>query len=213
MHECNTKQIFIGDDRSLDVVGSRLVLVDNGHFSEVLCVPRISCNLLSVYQITHSSEVKTITFTPHQVVIKDFKYPKHILDTGIVDNITSLYKFKKFGSSPFTSAFVAHSDDLSKLWHERFGHLNYCSLQQLHKGNMVIGLPIVSCKDGVCSGCVLEKHHRDNFDKRASWHALVSLELVHSDLCGPLPSASFSGFKYFLTFIDDYSRCTWCCSG
>ena len=28
-------------------------------------------------------------------------------------------------------------------------------------------------------------------------------------LCDPLPSASFSGFKYFLTFIDDYYRCNW----
>lgn len=32
---------------------------------------------------------------------------------------------------------------------------------------------------------------------------------VHSDLCGPFPSTSFSKFKYFLTFIDDYSKCTW----
>ena len=74
---------------------------------------------------------------------------------------------------------------------------------------MVTGLPMVSCKDGVCSRCVLKKHHQDSFDKRASWHASVPLELVHSDLCGPLPSASFSSFKYFLTFIDDYSKCTW----
>ena len=74
---------------------------------------------------------------------------------------------------------------------------------------MVIGLQMVSCRDGVCSGCVLEKHHQDNFDKRASWHASIPLEIVLSDLCGPLPFASFSGFKYFLTFIDDYSRCTW----
>ena len=70
---------------------------------------------------------------------------------------------------------------------------------------MVTGLLMVSCKDGVCSGCVLEKHHGDSFDK----HASVPLELVQSDLCGPLPSASFFGFKYFLTFIDDYSKCTW----
>ena len=69
-----------------------------------------------------------------------------------------------------------------KLWHERFGHLNYRSLQQLCKDNMVIGIPMVSCKDGVCFGCVLEKHHRDSFDKRASWHASVPLELVHIDL-------------------------------
>ena len=74
---------------------------------------------------------------------------------------------------------------------------------------MVTGLPMVSCKDGVCSGYVLEKHHRDSFDKPASWHTSVPLKLVHSDLCGPLPSASFSGFKYFLTFIDEYSRRTW----
>ena len=75
MHECNTKQIFIGDDRSWSVVGFRIVLVDNGHFSDVICVPRISCNLLSVYQITHSVEGETVMFTPHQVVIKDFKDP------------------------------------------------------------------------------------------------------------------------------------------
>ena len=74
---------------------------------------------------------------------------------------------------------------------------------------MVTGLPLVSCKDGVCSGCVLGKHHWDSFDKHASWNSSVPLELVHSDLCGPLPFASFSVFKYFLTFIDDYSKRTW----
>ena len=74
---------------------------------------------------------------------------------------------------------------------------------------MVTGLLMVSYKDGVCSGCVLEKHHRDSFDKCASWHTSVPLELVHSDLCVPLPSTSFSSFKYLFTFIDDYSRRTW----
>ena len=173
MHECNTKQIFIGDYRSLSVIGSTIVPVDNGQFSVVLCVPRISCNLLSVYQIIHSDEGKTITFTPHQVVIKDFKIPQNILATGIVDDITRLYKFNNFGSSPFPSIFVAHSDNLSKLWHERFAHFNYRSLQKLCKNNMVTVLSMVSCKDGVFSSCVLEKHHQDSFEKRASWHASV----------------------------------------
>jgi hypothetical protein len=74
---------------------------------------------------------------------------------------------------------------------------------------MVTGLPLVSCRDGVFVGCVLDKHHWDSFDKRAFWHASGPLQLVHSDLCGPLSSPSFSGCKYFLTFIDDFSRCTW----
>ena len=74
---------------------------------------------------------------------------------------------------------------------------------------MVTSLPLVSCKDGVCVNCVLKKHHRDNFDKRASCHASGPLQLVHSDLCGLLPSDSLSRFKYLLNFIDDFSRCTW----
>ena len=90
IHECNTKQIFVGDDRSLGVVGSGTVPVENGHFSDVPSVPKISCNLLSVYQITHSGEGKTVMFTPHQVVIKDFKNPQNVLATGTVDDITSV---------------------------------------------------------------------------------------------------------------------------
>jgi hypothetical protein len=206
--ECNTKKIYVGDDRSLSVVGFGTIQVDNGHFNDALCVPSLSCNLLSVYQITHSGEGKTVEFSPHQVVIRDLKDPKHVFATGIADNITRLYKFDNFGSSSFSSVFVAHSDDLNKLWHEQFGHLNYHSLQQLRNQQMVTGLPPVSCRYGVCVGFVLDKHYWDNFDKRASWHASGPLQLVHSDLCGPLSSPSFSGCNYFLNFIDDFSRRT-----
>ena len=66
LNECNTKKIFVGDDRSLTVVGFGIVRVDNGHFNDVLCVLNLSCNLLSVYQITHSGEGKTVEFSPHQ---------------------------------------------------------------------------------------------------------------------------------------------------
>ena len=117
--------------------------------------------------------------------------------TLLSNTAARLYKFNNLGSSHFPSVFVAHSDDLSKLWHERFEHLNYFSLQQLYKENMVTGLLMVSCKNCACFGCVLGKNHRNNFDK----HASTPLEFVHSDLFGHLPSTFFSGFKYFLSFI------------
>jgi hypothetical protein len=170
LNECNTNKIFVGDDRSLSVVGSGTIQVDNGHFNDFLCVPSLSCNLLLVYQITHSGEGKTVEFSPHQVVIKDLKDPQHVLATGIVDDITRLYKFDNFRSSSFPSIFVAHSDYLRKLWHAWFGHLNYRSLQQLCNQQMVTTLSVVSCRDGVCSGCVLRKHHLNSFDKCAFWH-------------------------------------------
>jgi hypothetical protein len=71
LNECNTKKIFVVDDRYISVVRYGTIHVDNGHFNDVLCVPSLSCNLLSIYQITHLGEGKTIDFLPHQVVIKD----------------------------------------------------------------------------------------------------------------------------------------------
>ena len=91
----------------------------------VLCIPTLSCNLLSVYQITHSGEGKTIEFTPHQVVIKDLKDPRHILAIGSVDDITRLYKFGNFLSYSLPLVFVAHSDEVSNIWHKLSGHINY----------------------------------------------------------------------------------------
>jgi hypothetical protein len=110
LNECNTKKIFVGDD---SVVGFGTIQFYNVNFNDVLCVPSLSYNLLPVYQITHSGEGKTIEFSPHQVVIKDLKDPKHVLATIIVDDITRLYKFENFGSSSFPLVFVAHNVDLN----------------------------------------------------------------------------------------------------
>jgi len=35
------------------------------------------------------------------------------------------------------------------------------------------------------------------------------LELIHTDVCGPMNISSIRGNKYFLTFIDDFSKKTW----
>ena len=84
-------------------------------------------------QITHLGEGKIVEFSPHVVVIKDLKYPKYILANGISDDSTRLYNFDKFGSSCLPSIFFSHNDEVRKLWHEKFGHLNYHSLQTLCK--------------------------------------------------------------------------------
>ena len=94
LNECNTKKIFVGDDRSLSVEGFGTVQVENGHFNDVLCVPDLSCNLLSVYQITHSGEGKTVKFSPHQVVIKDLKDPKLVQPGNIISNSSCKNMFR-----------------------------------------------------------------------------------------------------------------------
>jgi hypothetical protein len=81
LNQCNTKQIFVGDGRSLSVVGSGTIQVDNGHFNDELCFPILSYNLLSVYQITYLGVGKTIEFSPHHIIMKDLKHHMDVLTT------------------------------------------------------------------------------------------------------------------------------------
>ncbi|CAL8156614.1 unnamed protein product [Prunus armeniaca] len=71
---------------------------------------------------------------------------------------------------------------------------------------MVTGLPQITCPTEVC---VVGKQHRETFSKGKAWRARRPLELVRSDICGPITPASNAGKRYFITFIDDYSRKTW----
>ena len=60
-----------------------------------------------------------------------------------------------------------------------------------------------------CESCQLGKHTRILFPKRLDPQTKSHFELVHIDVWGPSRPTSTLGFRYFVTFIDDYSRCTW----
>ena len=59
-----------------------------------------------------------------------------------------------------------------------------------------------------CEGCALEKQHRNSFPKTSNNLTKQPLEIIHSDVCGPMNVDSIGGSKYFVTFIDDFSRYT-----
>jgi Integrase core domain len=73
---------------------------------------------------------------------------------------------------------------------------------------MVIGLPEIE-EVGLCEGCVLGKQSKLSFPKDQSLCATRVLKLVHTDLCGTMEMNSMGGSKYFMLFIDDFSRMTW----
>ena len=60
-----------------------------------------------------------------------------------------------------------------------------------------------------CESCLLGKHSRSSFPSSVSQRASSPFALVHSDIWGPSRVKSNLGFQYFVTFIDDFSRCTW----
>src|SRR5436189_2711961 len=60
-----------------------------------------------------------------------------------------------------------------------------------------------------CEHCLAGKQHRVAF-KRSSAHRTNNvLDLVYSDVCGPMKVSSIGGKRYFVTFIDDYSKKVW----
>ena len=72
---------------------------------------------------------------------------------------------------------------------------------------MVPSLSSLSTLD--CESCQLGKHTRSTFLRRPESRAESIFSLVHSDIWGPSRISSILGFHYFVSFIDDYSRCTW----
>ena len=60
-----------------------------------------------------------------------------------------------------------------------------------------------------CESCHLGKHTRVSFPKSLESRTKSPFELVHTDIWCPSRTMSTSGFRYFVTFIDDFSRCIW----
>ena len=91
------------------------------------------------------------------------------------------------------------------LWHhQRYGHLHHAALDTLKRG-LVTALPGIGGVATPCNSCVQAKHTRSPF--LDSKHTATSvLDIVHSDVCGPIQVQSRGGARYFLTFIDDCSR-------
>ncbi|KAG6616434.1 gag-pol polyprotein [Phytophthora cinnamomi] len=58
----------------------------------------------------------------------------------------------------------------------------------------------------LCDGCALDKQTRVSYMLKSQNRAKKLLEVIHSDVCGPMKTQTFSGKKYFATFIDEYSH-------
>ncbi|KAJ7976200.1 Retrovirus-related Pol polyprotein from transposon TNT 1-94 [Quillaja saponaria] len=93
-------------------------------------------------------------------------------------------------------------------WHMRLGHLNFGGLKNLGEKKMVYELPFINHPNQLCEACLLGKHARKSFPKEAT-RATKPLQLIHTDVCGPIKPCSFGKNHYFFLFIDDYTRKTW----
>lgn len=103
-------------------------------------------------------------------------------------------------------AHTSRNIDINLL-HRRQGHLGHDNVKRLVAKGMVDGVDSVGGRIEFCEACVHGKQHRFPFPASRK-RARRKLDLVHSDVCGPLPY-SIGGKRYFITFIDDHTHKIW----
>lgn len=166
----------------------------------VLFVPNLRKNLLSVKRL----EMANIKVVFNEGFVKIIHKEQGLIAIGERKNLYEI-GFKLQDSEMLN---VERGDNNFIKWHKRFGHLGFSSLEKLIKNNLVAGMDenLKVNKVEFCEPCISGKMTRLPFGSRTKSTRL--LEIIHSDVCGPISPESFDGNKYFVTFIDDFSNFT-----
>lgn len=164
-------------------------------FQNVLYVPELTTNLLSVSQIIKKGgQVKfnrkgCLIFNKNNVVVAT---------ASLVNNMYRL-------DIKSEHAYLSEVDKQDMyLWHQRMGHLNFENLEKLVDNTEGVQFSKKN-KNITCVTCLQGKQTRLPLKQSETCTTKV-LQLVHSDICGPMETSSLGGARYFMTLIDDYSK-------
>lgn len=94
----------------------------------------------------------------------------------------------------------------TELWHKRMGHLGIDNLKRLYNQKMVDGIQNISNLESMCRICVESKMSKLPFNKDRKCRSKDVLEIVHTDVCGPITPTTYDGHRYMITFLDDYTH-------
>lgn len=167
-------------------------------FQNVVYAPNLRHNLISVPRCTENGYL--VHFGKEYAAVKR-------------SNGTVVFKAERSGGMYVVtecrkenSCFARDNTEGFIKWHQRLGHLNQGDVRKLHGGNLVTGMDSdLQYAEIKCVVCSKGKISRLPFERSESRAGQV-LGMVHSDICGPINVESFSGAKYFVTFIDDKTR-------
>lgn len=176
-------------------------------FYNVLFIPGLQENLISVKRVV--SLGNEVVFSSGGVIIRD-KFGEVIARGSCIDGLYFLDVFYEDDNEE-ENALLCKNDN-SMLWHKRFGHIGFSNLEKLCKEKMVNGMAMqlkdFDQKKPFCDSCLFGKQTRDSFKNMELPRSKRPLALVHSDVCGYFEECTFDGYRYYVTFIDDYTHFT-----
>jgi transposase InsO family protein len=172
-----------------------------GTLSDVLYIPQIQRNLISGPCMDKKGYLIKFQGGKCNVCLPS---GEELLSGGLTDQ--GLYQMNispKDESSLHVNVVFSNSEQYS-LWHRRMGHLHHASLKQLLTRNGITVSPTTGHLP--CESCVVGKMHKLPFNKKQEKRSTEILQLVHSDVCGPMEEVTHGGYRYFVTFLDDFSH-------
>lgn len=156
--------------------------------------------MLSVGQMVEKNY--TLHFQNHSCIILD-------CEGNELMNVKMLRKSFPVEWTKSENLSLTSRSEESELWHKRFGHFHYLGLKELRTRDMALDLPEIEEKNNLCIAYQLGKLSIPSFPSDQAWRASDKLQLIHTDVCGPMKIESLNGSRYFVLFIDDYSRMAW----
>ena len=213
-HICNDLSKFISFDETFEPENHYIQLAD-GKASNKVALKRgtVSVRIRSSDNIVHSVNLEDTLYVP--------SYPQNIFSVRAATKKGCVATFSPKSAqlkAPNNTRFPLKdrnrlyylnvsadkkcaSYDIQK-WHEILGHCNVDDIGKLE--SVVDGMKISAKSQFKCETCIMGKQTQDisrTPDRRAS----KPLELVHTDLAGPIGPTSNDGFRYAINFVDDFS--------
>ncbi|GJY33756.1 retrovirus-related pol polyprotein from transposon TNT 1-94 [Tanacetum coccineum] len=198
--------VRFGNDNFAAITGYGDYIHGNITICHVYYVEGLGHNLFSVGQFCDGD--LEVAFRSNTCYVRNLE-GDDLLTGGRESNLYTISISDMAASSPVCLMSKATSTK-SWLWHRRLSHLNFGTINDLTRLDLVDGLPKFKYgKDHLCSACERGKSKKASHPPKLVPSDHSKLELLHMDLCGPMRVASINGKKYILVIVDDFSRYTW----
>ncbi|GJU83949.1 retrovirus-related pol polyprotein from transposon TNT 1-94 [Tanacetum coccineum] len=124
-------------------------------------------------------------------------------------NLYTINLHEMTSTSPI--CLMAHATSTkSWLWHQRLSRLNFDTINNRAKDNLVTGLPKFKySEDHLYPSCEQRKSKKSPHKLKPVPNSKNRLHLLHMNLYRPMRVESINGKRYVLVIVDDYSRYTW----
>nr|GEX45582.1 retrovirus-related Pol polyprotein from transposon TNT 1-94 [Tanacetum cinerariifolium] len=198
--------VRFGNDHVAAIMGFGDLQWGNILITRVYFIEGLGHNLFSIGQFCDSD--LEVAFRRDACFVRNLK-GVDLLKGARSTNLYTINLHEMAYASPI--CLMAHaSSTKSWLWHQWLSHLNFDTINDLTRNDLVAGLPKFKYhKEHICPSCEQGKSKRTSHPPKPVPNSRQRLHLLHMDLCGPMRIVSINGKRYVSVIVDDYSRYTW----